>query len=116
MALSLQGTPFAFGGASPQTGFDSPGLTQYSFAQAGVALPRLADQQFAVGTAVAAADLAPGDLVFFRDAQGDVYHVGIYAGGGAFVHAPHTGDVVRQSRLDEPFYAQQLTGARRISG
>jgi cell wall-associated NlpC family hydrolase len=63
-----------------------------------------------VGTAVDRSQLQPGDLVFF-DGLG---HNGIYIGGGQFVHAPHTGDVVKISGLDEDWYASRWVGARRI--
>jgi murein DD-endopeptidase len=58
--------------------------------------------------------LLPGDLVFFRDSSGDVHHVGISLGGKRFIEAPRTGEDVRISRLDDPYYAQQFTGGRRF--
>jgi hypothetical protein len=58
--------------------------------------------------------LLPGDLVFFRDSTGYVHHVGISLGGDKFLHAPHTGDVVKISSLKETYYAQQFTGGRRF--
>ena len=57
----------------------------------------------------------PGDLVFFRDPRGDVHHVGISLGGDKFIHAPHTGDVVKVASLNEPYYAEQFTGGRRFA-
>src|SRR5207248_1103155 len=57
----------------------------------------------------------PGDLVFFRQ-DGDVHHVGMYVGSGRFIEAPHTGDVVKYARLDDPYYAAQYAGARRVTG
>lgn len=103
-----------WGGASPATGFDDAGLVQYAYAQAGVALPRVADDQFRVGTAVARADLLPGDLVFFADPSGYVDHVGLYAGGGQFLHAPHTGAVVSYDALSTAYYDQRFAGGRRL--
>ena len=60
--------------------------------------------------------LRPGDLVFFSDASGVVDHVGLATGEGTFIHAPHTGDVVKVSGLDEPYHRNRLAGARRIPG
>ena len=97
-----------WGGASPATGFDDAGLVQYAYAQVGVALPRVADDQFRVGAAVARADLLPGDLVFFQDPSGYVDHVGLYAGGGQFLHAPHTGAVVGYDALSTAYCAAAL--------
>ena len=83
---------------------------QYAYAQVGVALPRVADDQFRVGAAVARADLLPGDLVFFQDPSGYVDHVGLYAGGGQFLHAPHTGAVVGYDALSTAYYAARFAG------
>jgi cell wall-associated NlpC family hydrolase len=106
VALQYLGTPYVWGGASPG-GFDCSGLVQYAYNQVGVSLPHNAAAQFGYGTPVAESDLQPGDLVFF-DGLG---HVGIYIGGGQFVHAPHTGDVVKISNLaDHGSYV----GARRL--
>ena len=115
-AEKYTGTPYKWGGSTPQTGFDCSGLVQWAYAQAGVQIPRVTDAQIAAtnGTAVRRSELLPGDLVFFRDASGYVHHVGISMGGDKFLHAPHTGDVVKVSSLDEPYYAQQFTGGRRF--
>jgi cell wall-associated NlpC family hydrolase len=115
VAQQYLGTPFVYGGASPATGFDDDGLVQYAYGQVGVALPRIATDQFNVGAPVALADLRPGDLVFFRDLTGYIDHVGIYAGGGQFLHAPHTADVIKYSSLSEPYYAQRFAGGRRVA-
>ena len=115
-AQKYTGTPYKWGGSTPQTGFDCSGLVQWAYAQAGVQIPRVTDAQIAAtnGTAVRRSELLPGDLVFFRDASGYVHHVGISMGGDKFLHAPHTGDVVKVSSLDEPYYSQQFTGGRRF--
>jgi peptidoglycan DL-endopeptidase CwlO len=110
IALQYLGVPYAWGGSSPSTGFDCSGFVMYVFSQVGVSLPHHAASQYGYGTPVPRDQLAPGDLVFF-DGLG---HVGIYIGGGQFVHAPHTGDVVKISSLSESWYAAMYVGARRI--
>jgi cell wall-associated NlpC family hydrolase len=115
IAEQYLGTPFVAGGASPASGFDAAGLVQYAYGQVGITLPRAAAEQFALGTPVVLAALRAGDLVFFADVTGFVFHVGIYAGDGRFVHAPHRGDVVRLTSLETPFYAQQFAGGSRLA-
>ena len=105
-ALSYQGVPYRWGGESPD-GFDCSGLVQHVFARHGVTLPRVAKDQAQVGSPVALSDLQPGDLVFFGS---PVDHVGIYAGGGKMVAAPHTGDVVKLQSFDP----STVTAARRV--
>jgi cell wall-associated NlpC family hydrolase len=111
IALRYLGTPYVWGGSSP-AGFDCSGFVAYVYAQVGVSLPHYTGAQWNVGVPVSRSDLEPGDLVFF-DGLG---HVGIYIGGGQFVHAPHTGDVVKISSLAEAWYAATYDGARRITG
>ncbi|HWK26211.1 MAG TPA: C40 family peptidase, partial [Solirubrobacter sp.] len=113
-ASKYLGTDYKWGGSTPQTGFDCSGLMQWSYAQAGVQIPRVTYTQIEAGAAVAdRADLRPGDLVFFSNA-GDVHHVGMYLGNDEFLHAPQTGDVVKVSSLKEPYFAQQFAGGRRF--
>jgi cell wall-associated NlpC family hydrolase len=109
VAMQYLGTPYVWGGASPG-GFDCSGLVMYAFAQVGVYLPHHAASQYNFGTPVSQDELEPGDLVFF-DGLG---HVGIYIGGGQFIHAPHTGDVVKISSLSDSWYAATYVGARRL--
>jgi hypothetical protein len=113
-ARSELGVPYQWGGESPSTGFDCSGLMQWAYEKAGITLPRTSELQIGVGTPVDREHLMPGDLVFFRDATGDVHHVGMYIGDDKFIQAPHTGDVVKISSLSEPYYAQQFTGGRRM--
>jgi cell wall-associated NlpC family hydrolase len=109
VALSQLGTPYVWAGAQPG-GFDCSGLVMWAYSQVGVALPHSSYAQWAFGVSVSQDQLQPGDLVFF-DGLG---HVGIYIGGGQFVHAPHTGDVVKISSLSDSWYASSYVGARRI--
>ncbi len=97
LAEKQAGTPYVWGGNAPG-GFDCSGLVQWTYKQLGVDLPRVSTQQATVGTAVSPADARPGDLVFFE--EGKVDHIGIYAGGGKWVVAPHTGDVVKVENVD----------------
>jgi cell wall-associated NlpC family hydrolase len=115
LARQHLGEAYVWGGASPQTGFDCSGLVQYVYSQVGVHVPRVTQDQINVGQPIELRDLRTGDMVFFRDASGDVHHVGLYLDHGRFLHAPHTGDVIKISSLDEPYYAGQFTGGRRVS-
>jgi cell wall-associated NlpC family hydrolase len=114
-ALSYLGQPYVWGGANPQTGFDCSGLVHYLYAQHGISLPRVADAQARVGTSIPPSGLQAGDAVFFADSSGYIGHEGLYLGNGQFVHAPHTGDVVKISSLLEPGYAARYAGARRYA-
>ena len=107
VAMQQLGKPYVWAAAGPDT-FDCSGLVVYSFAQLGVSLPHSSYALWGAGAPVSADQLQPGDLVFF-DGLG---HVGIYIGGGEFIHAPHTGDVVKISSLSE--YGGSYVGARRI--
>ena len=113
LATTFIGTRYQWGGESPKTGFDCSGLVQYAYSRYGVTLPRVAEQQAAVGTPISPEQLTPGDAVFFADRSGYIHHEGLYVGNGYFVHAPHSGDVVKISSLSEPYYATQYAGARR---
>ena len=108
IAMQYLGVPYVWGGSTPR-GFDCSGLVSYVFAQIGVSVPHSSYSQFGMGTAISINDLQPGDLVFFAGAS----HVGIYIGGGQFIHAPHTGDVVKISSLSG-YYSSNFAGARRI--
>ncbi|HET6864719.1 MAG TPA: NlpC/P60 family protein [Solirubrobacteraceae bacterium] len=109
IAMRYLGIPYTWGGASPATGFDCSGFTMYVYAQIGVSLPHYTGDQWQMGTAVSRDELQPGDLVFF-DGLG---HEGLYIGNNQFIHAPHTGDVVKISSLTG-WYADTYMGARRL--
>jgi hypothetical protein len=98
LAERFLGVPYVWGGASP-AGFDCSGLTMYVYAQLGIRLTHFTGAQYNEGMHVPPALLQPGDLVFFDGGQLGPAHEGIYIGNGMFIHAPHTGDVVRISSL-----------------
>jgi cell wall-associated NlpC family hydrolase len=109
IALRYLGVPYRWGGASP-SGFDCSGLVMYVYGKIGISLPHHAASQYGFGRSVSRSQLRPGDLVFFNGLS----HVGIYVGGGSFVHAPHTGDVVKISSLWDSWYAATWVGGRRL--
>jgi cell wall-associated NlpC family hydrolase len=116
IALQYLGVPYRWGGADPVGGFDCSGLAMYAYAQLGIHLTHYTGSQFYEGTRVQPAELRPGDLVFFEPSSRGPQHEGIYIGGGQFIQAPHTGDVVKISSLDEPSYAFGFVGAVRPWG
>jgi cell wall-associated NlpC family hydrolase len=105
-AESVLGTPYVYGGASPQSGFDCSGHTMWAWAHAGVSLPHSSQMQYASLPHVDKADLQPGDLVFFYS---PIHHVGLYVGGGMMIDAPHTGTVVQRRAI----YWENYVGAAR---
>lgn len=105
------GLPYVWGATGPDS-FDCSGLTQWAYAQAGVALPRVAADQWNAGPHPSLAALAPGDLLFWATDPSDpttIHHVAIYLGGGLMLAAPHTGDVVKV----QPVYLTGYVGATR---
>ena len=112
-AEMLLGRPYREGGALPD-GFDCSGLVTYVFARHGIAVPRDVRRQSAAGWPVDRGDLAPGDLVFFATTGSGPTHVGIAIGGGRFIHAPKSGDVVRVESLSASYWSSRFVAARRI--
>lgn len=110
-ALSLKGIHYVFGGTT-RNGFDCSGFTQYVFAGSDLSLPRTSFEQFKTGTSVNREQLQQGDLVFFTTYAAGASHVGIYIGGGNFVHASING--VKISSLNESYYNSHYVGARRV--
>ncbi len=110
-ALGLVGTPYRWGGNTPDTGFDCSGLIGYVYkTRAGLAVPRTVAQLVHWGQPVAADAVRTGDLVVFT---GAAMHAGIYVGEGRFVHAPSTGGEVRLDPLAAKYWARQPVVYRR---
>lgn len=109
IAMGQIGVPYKWGGASPSEGFDCSGLVMWAFGQVGISLPHSTYADWNVGTHVSRDQLQTGDLVFFSG----LGHMGIYVGGGSFVHAPHTGDFVKVSSLSG-YYSDNYMGAVRV--
>ena len=114
-AIGLVGTPYRYGGNTPESGFDCSGLVTYVYrAVLDLRLPRTSRELAQVqGPKIEPRRLAPADLVFFGS-RGSVTHVGIYVGEGRFVHAPSTGGTVRLDHLDGPYWRDHYTGAKRV--
>lgn len=114
-AISLVGTPYRYGGTTPEGGFDCSGLVKYVFRDVlELNLPRTSRELAALqGPKIKPHRLAPADLVFFGR-KGSVSHVGIYINHGRFVHAPSTGGTVRLDRLDGPYWRDHYSGAKRV--
>ena len=114
-AIALVGTPYRFGGNTPEGGFDCSGLVGYVFHDAaGVALPRTSIEMSDLDARrIDREDLQAGDLVFFADGR-HVSHVGIYVGEKRFVHAPNTGGTVRLDRLDGAWWTEHFVYGKRV--
>ncbi len=116
-ALALLGTPYRWGGTSPEGGFDCSGLVGYVFRNSlGIELPRVSRDMANVGELIRdPKTLAEGDLVFFSRRGRHVDHVGIYMGNGQFVHAPRTGKDVEVANLATGYWSQKFFHARRVA-
>ncbi len=114
-AESFLGIKYAWGGASPDDGFDCSGLTMTVYRLNGFNLPRSSRQQFKTGEAVRRSALRKGDLIFFATGSSPyrVSHVGIYIGNGRFIHAPGRNTRIRKDRLERPYFRSRFVGARR---
>ena len=107
------GTPYRWGGTSPDEGFDCSGLTMVVYQLNGLKLPRSSRQQYRAGIPIDRNELLQGDLVFFATSGGRrISHVGIYVGKGRFIHAPGRGKKIRTSLLTRRYYKSRYMGAR----
>jgi|SRR5271165_1747584 len=114
-ALTLIGDPYRPRGVRPETGFDCSGLVQHVFERTqGIELPRTARDMARVGRRVARGDLKPGDLVFYSTQGRTFSHVGIYIGGGRFVHAPSSGGRVCIVDMENTYWRHHYSGGRRV--
>ena len=115
-AMSLLGVAYRFGGSNPSAGLDCSGFIQYVFKKSlRVNLPRTAAEMAHTGKAVDKSELAPGDLVFFNTRGFQYSHVGIYMGGGKFIHSPRTGKSVEVSNMNQDYWTARYNGARRVN-
>jgi cell wall-associated NlpC family hydrolase len=113
-ALGFRGVPYRLGGTDPE-GFDCSGLVQYVFAQYGIIVPRVVEEQYRVGDDVKPSQIKPGDLLFFSTKGPGASHVAIAVGENRFVHAPNSTGVVRVEALTSTYWKSRYIGARRIA-
>ena len=111
-ARSFLGVPYLWGGTSADAGFDCSGLTMTVYQLNGFDLPRTSREQFVTGNPVDRSSLEKGDLIFFAEQEGKVSHVGIYAGGGQFIHAAGKGKRIRIDSLSQDYFHRTYLGAR----
>lgn len=115
-AQSLIGTPYKYGGDTPESGFDCSGFVGYVYSQAlEISLPRSTGEISAMGKAVRSNDLRTGDLVFFNTLHTRFSHVGIYLGDHLFIHAPNSSGSVRVENMMDDYWRFKYNGARRIT-
>ncbi len=116
-ALSLIGSPYKYGGAHPDVGFDCSGLVKYILGLTStITLPRSSEEMYrGGGHAITLDEIKTGDLIFFRIAGSKrINHVAVYIGEKRFVHAPSTGGFVRVDKLGDRYWQRYLVGARRV--
>lgn len=112
-AVGLVGTPYHYGGNTPDSGFDCSGLIGYIYrSRARVVPPRTVSKMQTWGLPVNIKNIRSGDLVLFAQ-RNEVTHAGIYVGAGRFVHAPSTGGEVRLDDLNSKYWSSQQVAFRR---
>jgi murein DD-endopeptidase len=112
VATSQLGAPYSYGGSKPG-GFDCSGLVEYSYAKAGLVVPRTSFEQYRAAKPVDISEAKPGDLLFFRYDQ-KISHVAIYLGEDRFIHAPSTGKLVSVASLRDPHYQAHFVRAGKM--
>lgn len=115
-AKKYVGYNYTYGGSSPSTGFDCSGFAYYVFNSCGYSIGRTCKTQSVLGTSVSRQNLSAGDLIFFNNgSNGSIGHVGIYIGGGKFVHAENSKTGVRIDTINSGYYNKYYYSARRIA-
>ena len=107
------GIPYQWGGNNVVEGMDCSGFVRAVYNLCGLSVPRTSRDQFKAGDSVAKDELKDGDLVFFGSTVHNITHVGIYVGGGRFVHAPRRGEEIRVTAVNESYFEKRFVGARR---
>ena len=107
------GVPYRYGGSTPR-GFDCSGLVHYAYQRAGIKVPRTTGGLLRRAHRVPLSQLRPGDVLFFRIAPPKISHVGLYIGGGRFVHAPSSGKEVSYASLKNEYWKHHLVSAGRL--
>jgi hypothetical protein len=114
-AMGFIGVPYQRGGSTVDSGFDCSGFVRSVFQQSiGLLLPRKAEEQASATRQIEKNELKPGDLVFFNTMRRAFSHVGIYVGGGKFIHSPRPGGEVRVDNMGQSYWQQRFDGARRV--
>lgn len=114
VAQKYLGTPYVYGGTSSK-GFDCSGYITTVFKELGVTLPRSSASMYEVGDSVDQNDLIPGDLVFFNTSGSGISHVGVYLGGGKFIHSQTDKGVSISNLNDKYYWADRYVGAKRVA-
>lgn len=107
------GIPYRWGGENVVDGMDCSGFVRAVYNLCGLSIPRTSRDQYKAGDAVSREDLQDGDLVFFGASADKINHVGIYVGGGKFVHAPRRGEEIRVTSVEDNYFDKRFVGARR---
>lgn len=114
VAKKYLGSPYSYGGTTSK-GFDCSGYITTVFKELGVSLPRSSASMYDVGESVDQNDLIPGDLVFFNTSGSGISHVGVYLGGGDFIHSQTNIGVSITSLNDKYYWADRYVGAKRVA-